>query len=124
MTNNSKLITADDEQLVEAALRGDSASFGTIVERYWKMAIALALTKINNYSEAEDIAQEVFYRIWDKREEYRPTAAFKTFLFAYARNVIRKRQWHKPATTNHLEIMEPSNPEIVVQHKELTRFGQ
>ena len=48
MTEKPQPVTASDEQLITAALNGDIKSFGPIVERYWKMATALTLSKINN----------------------------------------------------------------------------
>ncbi len=48
MPPNKEHINRSDEQLVWAALKGDTSSYGAIVERYWKMAVALAISKINN----------------------------------------------------------------------------
>ena len=56
--------TAGDEQLVLATLRGDVPAFGLLVERYWKMAFALALSRIRDAAEAEDIAQESFLKAY------------------------------------------------------------
>lgn len=45
----------EGRQLVRAALLGETSAFGAIVERYWNMVVALALSKIADA--AEDIAQ-------------------------------------------------------------------
>jgi len=50
---------ARDQQLVRAALLGENSAFGIIVEKYWNMVVALALSKVSDSTEAEDIAQEV-----------------------------------------------------------------
>jgi RNA polymerase sigma-70 factor (ECF subfamily) len=55
-----------DQQLVRAALLGESYAFGAIVEKYWNMMIALALSKISNSTEAEDIAQESFLKAYSQ----------------------------------------------------------
>lgn len=57
---------AGDEQLVRAVLNGDASAFGAIVERYWNMLIALALSKISDAAEAEDIAQESFLKAYSQ----------------------------------------------------------
>lgn len=55
-----------DEQLIAAALAGEREVFGELVERYWNMVFALALSRICNVAEAEDIAQESFVKAYSK----------------------------------------------------------
>jgi RNA polymerase sigma-70 factor (ECF subfamily) len=55
-----------DWQLVRAALNGETSAFGAIVERYWNMVIALALSKITDAAEAEDVAQESFLKAYSQ----------------------------------------------------------
>ena len=66
MTDKLKQTTAPDGQLIMSTLRGDNSAFGVIVQRYWKMVIALALTKITDPIEAEDIAQESFLKAYSQ----------------------------------------------------------
>jgi RNA polymerase sigma-70 factor (ECF subfamily) len=54
----------EDRQLIYATLHGDNSAFGTIVGRHWNMVIALALSKIDESAEAEDIAQESFLKAY------------------------------------------------------------
>ena len=62
MPDCAKINTTSDEQLIRATLGGDISSFGIIVERYWDMSAAFALSKVKNTSDAEDIAQESFIK--------------------------------------------------------------
>ena len=55
-----------DHQLVRAVLDGESSAFGAIVERYWNMVVALALSKVTDGAEAEDIAQESFLKAYSQ----------------------------------------------------------
>lgn len=64
MPNGDNISTASDEQLIRDIRRGDIASFGIIVERYWNMVVALALSRIDNAADAEDIAQESFLKAY------------------------------------------------------------
>ncbi len=57
---------AGDRQLVRAALLGETSAFGAIVERYWNMVVALALSKFSDAAEAEDIAQESFLKAYSQ----------------------------------------------------------
>ncbi len=60
MSEELKQNIAGDRQLIRAALLGETSAFGAIVERYWNMVVALALSKVSDVAEAEDIAQESF----------------------------------------------------------------
>ena len=61
-----KQTIAGDRQLVRAALNGETSAFGTIVEKYWNMVVALALSKVSDAAEAEDIAQESFLKAYSQ----------------------------------------------------------
>jgi RNA polymerase sigma-70 factor (ECF subfamily) len=64
MADNSEPRETSDENLVARSRQGDKACFGVLVERYWNMAVAMAMTKTKNLSHAEDIAQEGFLRAY------------------------------------------------------------
>lgn len=69
-----------DEQFVISTLRGNVASFGRIVERYWNMVVALALTKIGDPAEAEDVAQESFLKAYSQLHMLRNPSRFAGWL--------------------------------------------
>jgi len=58
--------TETDKQLVKSTLLGETSAFGAIVERYWNMVVALALSKVSDPAEAEDIAQESFLKAYSQ----------------------------------------------------------
>ncbi len=55
----------EDMALVAAALSGDPEKFGPIVERYQDAVFAVALARLRNFDDAEDIAQEVFIEAFE-----------------------------------------------------------
>lgn len=71
---------SDDEHLVAATLKGDAASFGTLVERYWSMAFALGLSRIGDPTQAEDVAQESFLRAYSHLHRLRDPSRFAGWL--------------------------------------------
>ena len=77
MPENNKL---PDEQLVKAALEGNTGSFGVLVDKYWKIAIALAMSKMNEPNEAEDIAQESFIKAFVHLHRLREPSRFAGWL--------------------------------------------
>ena len=80
MPNGHNTTTPSDEQLITDIRRGDIASFGIIVERYWDMVTALALSTINNVADAEDIAQESFLKAYSQLHRLRTPSRFAGWL--------------------------------------------
>jgi len=72
--------TLDDEKLIRETLSGDISAFGAIVERYWKMAVGLALSSTHNAAEAEDIAQESFLKAYSNVHRLRDPSRFAGWL--------------------------------------------
>ncbi len=94
MPNSLKLTAASDEDVITATLRGDIASFGTVVERHWNMVVALALSRIADPAEAEDIAQESFLKAYSQLHSLRHPSRFAGWLSKIAlqqcSNTIRR----------------------------------
>jgi len=94
MVDELKQPVAGDEQLVLATLRGDIPAFGRLVQRYWKMVFALALSRIKDRTEAEDIAQESFLKAYARLGSLRDPSRFPGWLskitLQQCTNVIRK----------------------------------
>jgi RNA polymerase sigma-70 factor (ECF subfamily) len=76
-----------DAQLMLAFQRGDELAFQELIERNHSRVIGLAYRFVGSRAEAEDLAQEVFLRIYRARHTYRPTAKFSTWMFRIAANV-------------------------------------
>lgn len=65
----------------------DAAAFAELVERFQHRLVAVMNHLVGNADEAEDLAQEVFLRIYRIRAKYRPKAKFSTWLFTIANNL-------------------------------------
>ena len=78
--NGQQVERVADEHLVGAALTGDVSAFGSLVERYWNMAFALALSRVNDPTEAEDIAQEGFLKAYSQLHTLRQPSRFAGWL--------------------------------------------
>jgi RNA polymerase sigma-70 factor (ECF subfamily) len=66
---------------------GDLAAFRTIVELHHKPLISFIARFTGDRDSAEDIAQEVFLRVFKAAKNYKPRAKFKTWLFTIATNL-------------------------------------
>ena len=77
-----------DFVLMERIGAGDHAAFRDLVERHQHAVIGTVAKMLGNASESEDIAQQVFLRIWKNAKRYRPDAKFTTYLFTITRNLV------------------------------------
>ncbi|VTR94587.1 rna sigma-24 ecf subfamily : RNA polymerase sigma factor OS=Singulisphaera acidiphila (strain ATCC BAA-1392 / DSM 18658 / VKM B-2454 / MOB10) GN=Sinac_3777 PE=3 SV=1: Sigma70_r2: Sigma70_r4_2 [Gemmata massiliana] len=65
----------------------DTAAFGELVERFQHRLVAVMHHLVGSAEEAEDLAQEVFLRVYRTRKKYTPKAKFSTWLFTIANNL-------------------------------------
>jgi RNA polymerase sigma factor (sigma-70 family) len=85
--------TADpDEELVERIGRGDAAAVQAFVARKLPRMLGLARRMLGDGFEAEDVAQEVFLRVWKQAPAWKPGAArFDTWMHRVALNLCYDR---------------------------------
>lgn len=69
-----------DEALIAAAVAGEGAAFGTLVERYERAVYHLALRTLHDPEEAKDAAQEAFFKAYRGLRTFRPGAKFSTWI--------------------------------------------
>jgi len=85
--NNVKAVTAPldaDAELMARLREGDPASFGLLLERHRAPVIHFLYRMVQNQAVAEELAQEVFLRVYKSRASYQPAAKFTTWLFRIA----------------------------------------
>ena len=67
---------------------GDMAAFEQLVERHQALVAGTAARMLGSNSDVEDIAQQVFIRVWKSASRYRPRAKFTTWLLKITRNLV------------------------------------
>ena len=76
-----------DVQLMLDVKAGDEQSFALLLHRYRTPLVNFLYRMVRNREQAEDLAQEVFIRVYRARAEYVPSAKFTTWLFRIATNL-------------------------------------
>src|ERR1700704_35342 len=76
-----------DVQLMLGGKAGDEQSFALLLQRYRSPLVNFLYRMVRNREQAEDLAQEVFLRVYRAREDYVPSAKFTTWLFRIATNL-------------------------------------
>lgn len=87
MTND--LLEEDilSEDLMARVAKGDRYAFETLVKRHQKKVLNLVYRLIGDKARAEDLAQEVFIRVWKAAGRYKPTARFNTWIYRITTNL-------------------------------------
>jgi RNA polymerase sigma-70 factor, ECF subfamily len=73
-----------DAELMLRVKDGDGASFGVLLEKHRTPVVHFLYRMVQNPAVAEELAQEVFLRVYRSRATYEPTAKFTTWLFRIA----------------------------------------
>ncbi|MEO8287256.1 MAG: sigma-70 family RNA polymerase sigma factor [Chloroflexota bacterium] len=116
------LTSAEQDRLsVQAALRGDQAAFGDLVNRYQTAVYNMAYRMLGDPTEAEDAAQEVFVRAWNQLHTFQQDRRFSTWLLSiashHAIDMLRRRKPSAPLddVALYIESNEPQPDEIALQ---------
>ena len=75
-----------DAALMVAFQGGDESAFRTLFEKYGRAMVAFCNHFVRDGHRAEELAQDVFVKVYRSADRYRPTARFKTFLYRVASN--------------------------------------
>lgn len=104
---------ADHDIREKLAAKEYRVAFEHLLERYKERVFRLALSIVRNETQAEDMTQEIFLRIWKALPGYQGQASLSTWIYAISRNRcltdLRKQKTHPtislndPETEPHLE---------------------
>jgi RNA polymerase sigma-70 factor (ECF subfamily) len=104
---------AEDIRLMGLVSAGDDRAFEELVERHQRLVVGTVGRMLGSPSDAEDIAQQVFVRVWKNAKRYEPRAKFTTWLLKITRNLVfnelRRRSRH-PAVPLQSETDEEERP--------------
>ena len=75
------MIEEADSLLVRQCLRGDTRAFGAIVEKYEKTMFNVVIRMVNNYEDAQDIAQSAFVKAYEKLRTFDSKYKFFSWLY-------------------------------------------
>lgn len=93
-----------DEDLMDYCVQGSEAAFADLVRRYKSRIVNLIYRFIRDHQRAEDLAQEVFVRVFLHRERYRKSGKFSTWIFTIAVNLAKNEIRRKVRLKNVLSL--------------------
>jgi RNA polymerase sigma-70 factor (ECF subfamily) len=108
---------AEDVRLMQLVSAGETDAFEELVGRHQRLVVGTVARMLGNNSEVEDIAQQVFVRVWKSAKRYVPRAKFTTWLLKITRNLVfnelrrRSRHAHMPLQLEPEEEERPMKDE-------------
>jgi RNA polymerase sigma-70 factor, ECF subfamily len=100
-----------DADIMLRAKAGDQGAFEYLVQKYRRPIVSFMYRMAHNAAAAEDLAQEVFLRVYRSRENYEASAKFTTWLYRIATNLAvnyaRDTRHERPEVQVSLD--EPNN---------------
>ncbi len=93
---------AEDVRLMRLVSRGNTSAFEELIGRHQALVAGTVARMLSSNSDVEDIAQQVFIRVWKSARRYVPRAKFTTWLLKITRNLVfnelrrTKRHAHVP----------------------------
>jgi RNA polymerase sigma-70 factor (ECF subfamily) len=113
LTSSQLALRDPDVRLMQRVRSDDPTAFGELVELYQRRLVTVLAHLVGDPNDAEDLAQEVFLRVYRVRKKYHARAKFSTWLFTIANNLalnaLRTRQ-RKPAVPLNLRDSGPLGP--------------
>jgi RNA polymerase sigma-70 factor, ECF subfamily len=107
----AELDPASDAAIMLRVAEGDEASFNYLAQKYHRPMIHFLYRMVNNQAIAEELAQEVFLRVYRARSSYRAEARFTTWLYRIATNLAvnhaRDTKHERTAQTVYLDAPDP-----------------
>src|SRR6266853_5678955 len=93
-----------DAEIMLQVKAGDDSAFAYLVQKYRRPMVSFMYRMAHNAAGAEDLAQEVFLRVYRSRESYEASAKFTTWLYRIATNLA----------VNHARDTRHERPEVMV----------
>jgi RNA polymerase sigma-70 factor (ECF subfamily) len=112
-----------DAEIMLRVREGDDVGFNFLIEKYRKPIINFMYRMVHNQAVAEELAQEVFLRVYRSRQTYRAEAKFTTWLYRIATNLgvnhARDTKHGRAAQTIYLDQPDPETgmtPDVADMH--------
>lgn len=127
-----RVIDTSDEVLFARFKKGDQQAFESLVQKYKGLVFSFILKSVRVRERAEEIFQDVFFKVIERREQFQPTVSFKAWMMTICRNTCidsaraQKRRpqpdslFHDDEKPGELNVPDDKlNPEEEFRHMEL-----
>ncbi|MNK88839.1 ECF RNA polymerase sigma factor SigW [compost metagenome] len=95
-----------DTELVGLLNKGDHNAYTEIFNRYFKLMFVFAYKKLTDEELAKDMVQELFVKLWERRESLNTTSNFTAYLYVALRNKILDYYSHQQVRNRYANFLE------------------
>jgi RNA polymerase sigma-70 factor, ECF subfamily len=92
---------SSEQQLLERIKAGDESAFESLFRAHYSILCAFSRKFVANSDEAEEIVQDLFLTLWEKRMDFLPTLSLRSYLFASVRNSCLNHLKHLKVRDKH-----------------------
>ncbi|MEN2416265.1 RNA polymerase sigma factor [Flavobacterium mesophilum] len=92
-----------DHTLISLLKEGDQGAYTEIFERYSRLLVNHAYKMIGNQDEANDVVQEIFLFLWNKRDEIAITGSLSSYLYKATKNRILNHIAHEKVVSRYAD---------------------
>jgi len=105
-------VRTEDGHIIHKCLNGDSAAFGFLVDKYKASVYAFAYSRLRNFHDAEDVAQEVFIKAYENLRKLKRWDSFLAWIYSIASNLCKNWIRAQSRRPDH-EFIEDKDPETL-----------
>ncbi len=94
-----------EKEMIRLVTKDDQGSFTSLYHLYAEHVFYFALRYLNSKSDAENVTQEVFVKVWETRHRLDPDNTFSAYLFTITKNIIfnnNRKKVNEAAYLDHL----------------------
>jgi len=112
-----------DAELIQQVAKGNENAFEQLVKKYQHAVFNTIYRSIGNYEDVEDVAQEIFIKVWHKAKTFKGKSKFSTWLYRIVVNhCLNYRSKHKQRLVSLDELVErekmPQSLVVEVDHEQ------
>ncbi len=121
-----EMISFEDTELMDRLRAGDDLALKVIYKKYWNQLYKSAFNMLQDQQACEDIIQDLFINLWNKREQIEIKASLKSYLFASVRYEVYRQVRHGSVREDIFEniqdrLQTPSEYGSI-EHRELLSY--
>jgi RNA polymerase sigma-70 factor, ECF subfamily len=120
--------TVNEKILLEKFIGGDEQAFEALFKKYYQLLLKVAKFVIEDSEQSEELVQDIFVNVWEKRSNVNPEASFKNYMITAVRNrcynhIKAKKKTHSidDDETWQEELVADSRTESRVNFNEMQR---
>lgn len=116
----SKLDAYSDQELLSQLKEGSDPAFKMLYQRYWGKLLHFAAQKTGDVMEAENMVQDIFVSLWNRRETLQVTSDFSSYLMVSVKyrvmlhfDKLRVKRLHAQHAVDHFDILDDSTQQYL-----------